>query len=196
MWRFPRRRLLAESRGATTVEFALISPVLLMMLMGTWELGYNLYASMMLQGVITKAGRDSTIEGAGSTTGTIDQSVTDRVRQIVPNATLAFTRKSYSSLGNVSRPEDFTDNNTNGTCDGGEPFEDANGNGTWDSDRGRNGIGGARDAVLYTVTMTYPRTFAMAKLAGFSTNVTITAQTILRNQPYSLQQITVTTGNC
>lgn len=190
------KRLLADRSGVTIVEFALISPVLIMLLMGTYDVAYQLYASSVLQGAIQKAGRDSTIEGAASSISIIDQKVADTVRFVVPNATMTFQRKSYTNFSNVAKPEDFTDVNNSGSCDLGEVYEDANGNGIWDADRGKTGQGGAKDAVLYTITATYPRPLAVAELIGLSKNITIKTETVLRNQPYGIQDVTKLVKNC
>ncbi len=191
------RQIAADRRGATIVEFALIAPVLLMTVMGIFDMGYNMYTSSILQGSIQKAARDSTIEGAADSAATINARVSTAVHKVVRSATLSFARKYYSNFADVSQPEDFTDGNTNGTCDNGEPFEDANGNGTWDADRGRTGFGGARDAVLYEVTVTYPRPFPVARLIGLPQNYSVVTRTVLRNQPFGLPgAATITTGNC
>ncbi|MFM6931249.1 MAG: TadE/TadG family type IV pilus assembly protein [Novosphingobium sp.] len=192
---FPRA-LLRDTRGVTVVEFALIAPVLLVLLMGIYDVGYQLYASSVLQGALQKAGRDATIEGAATTTSTIDQRVSDQIKMVVPNATLAFSRKAYATFGTVSKPEDFSDLNSNGTCDKGEPYEDINGNSMWDTDRGKTGQGGAKDAVLYSVTMTYPRPLAVAPMIGLSNTVTVKTETVLRNQPFGIQDITKVNRNC
>lgn len=188
--------LARDASGATAVEFALIAPVLLVMLMGTYDLGYQLYASSVLQGAIQKAGRDSTIEGASITTTVIDQRVSDQIKMVVPNATLAFSRKAYATFSSVGKPEDFTDTNGNGLCDSGEPFEDVNGNSTWDNDRGKSGQGGAKDAVLYSVSITYPRPLVIAGMLGFSNNVTLSSETVLRNQPFGIQDVSKINKNC
>ncbi|MEJ6008996.1 TadE family protein [Novosphingobium aquae] len=190
------KNLASNQDGVTVIEFALISPVLIMLLMGTYDVAYQLYASSVLQGAIQKAGRDSTIEGAASSISTIDQKVADTVRFVVPNATMTFQRKSYTNFSNVAKPEDFTDVNNNGSCDLGEVYEDANGNGIWDADRGKTGQGGAKDAVLYSITVTYPRPLAVAKLIGLSENITIKTETVLRNQPYGSQDVTKLVKNC
>ena len=190
------RRLAAAERGATLVEFALISPVLLMLLMGVFDMGYNIYASVLLNGSIQKAARDSTLEGASAKADAIDAIVSKAVHGISSNATITFDRKSYTTFSDVSEPEDFTDVNGDGTCDNGEPFEDVNGNGTWDQDRGTAGMGGARDAVLYTVTVRYPRAFPIANLIGLPSYFETRAQTVLRNQPYGDQTTKVTVKNC
>ncbi len=189
-------RIASDTRGATIVEFALVAPVLLMATMGIFDLGYNTYTTAMLQGSIQQAARGATIEGSQMQSAQLDAIVASAVHAVVPGATMTFTRKSYASFSKVGQPEDYTDVNGDGTCDAGEPFEDANRNGTWDRDRGRSGQGGARDAVLYTVDVTYPRAFPIAPLIGMSPTFTARAKTVLRNQPYNVQDQTSVTGNC
>jgi hypothetical protein len=148
----------------------------------------------MLEGSIQKAARDSSVEDADSV---VDGRVTDAVQAIAPDAVLTFTRRAYDSYANVAQPEDYTDLDSNGACNNGEPFEDANGNSTWDRDRGASGFGGARDAVLYEVTVVYDRPFPIARFVpGMSPQVTTVARTLLRNQPFGMQQTIVRVGNC
>lgn len=189
-------KLIRDSRGATAVEFAIIAPTFLMVLLGLMDQGYNIYAATLLEGAVHKAGRDSTIEGADARGLAIDNRVRDAVGNIVPNATVAFNRRAYVDYTEVERPEEFTDSNEDGACNDGEPFEDINGNGIWDEDGGREAMGGARDAVLYTVTVSYPRAFPVMKLLGFSPTVTARTRTVLRNQPYGPQNQAVAVGNC
>ena len=188
--------LARDGRGVTIVEFAMIAPALLMMLLGTFDMGFNMYTAAVLQGAIQEAARDSTVEGASASTDWIDARVRTAVLHVTPNATVSFARKAYSNYGDIGRPEDFTDVNGDGACDNGEPFEDVNGNGVWDNDRGTSGNGGARDAVLYEVTVNYPRAFPVAKLFGQGDNMTTVARTVLRNQPYALQGTRAGTGTC
>ena len=180
-----RRKFADDQSGAAIVEFALIAPVLLMTLFGLFDLGHGMYTKAMLQGAIEKASRDSTIES--STTGALDAKVSAVVRRIAPNAILGFTRTSYTSFSDVGAPETYVDTNANSTCDNGETFEDANRNGIWDAEQGRTGNGGARDAILYNVTVSYPRQFPIARLVGQSNTMQMSVTTILRNQPYGLQ---------
>ncbi len=190
------RRLRRNREGATVVEFALISPALVLVLMGLFDMGYTLYASVMLQGALQEAARSSTVEGAGTSLATIDDAIAVQVGKVVPGAEFEFSRKAYSNFSDVGTAEDYTDSNGNGACDAGEPFEDANGSGSWDRDRGIDGLGGARDAVLYKVSMTYTRPLPMASLLGFSDTVSAAATTVLRNQPYDLQRNLARLGNC
>lgn len=182
------RRLSAlgtNSDGVSMVEFALIAPVMLGLLLGLFDLGFNIYTATQLEGAVQRAARDSTLEGAIGTTSAIDARVTEAVHEVMPGSTLTFSRKAYANFADVAKPEDYTDVDGDGACDNGEPFEDANGNGVWDADQGVDGRGAARDAVLYTVAVSYPRLFPVASLLGMSPTATTQAETVLRNQPYA-----------
>ncbi|MXP46588.1 pilus assembly protein [Altererythrobacter luteolus] len=192
------RRSLQDLRqnesGVSIVEFGMIAPVLSLMLIGLFDLSYNMYSNTMLHGAIQQAARGSTIEGAVASG--IDARVTAAVRDVVPNANLSFSRTAYANFTDVQQPEDYSDLNGDSTCNDGEPYEDANNNGRWDADRGTAGMGGARDAVLYEVTVTYPRMFPLAPFIGVSETVSTKASSVLRNQPYSLDTDTTETLNC
>ena len=190
------RQIHRDTRGAALIEFAMLSPVLLLMLLGMFDMGYTYYTQSQLQGAVQQAARASTLEGAAASEAEIDARVEAAVRRLSPQAELTFERRSYSSFSEVGKPEDFSDINKDGKCNDGEPFEDVNGNGVWDDDRGKAGMGGARDAVLYMVTVTYPRTFGVANMAGFSKTVTMQATTVLRNQPYDEQETLASVGTC
>ena len=181
-------RLKLDRDGVTVVEFALIAPALLVLLFGLFDLAYNMYTVQMLQGAIQGAARNSTLEGAGGSQAVIDANVTRAVRAVAPGAMVSFARKSYANFSGVNRPEDYNDVNANNSCDNGEPFEDANGNGSWDLDPGTAGFGGARDAVLYSVTVNYRRPFPIATfIPGQSEDFNLVATTVLRNQPFGMQ---------
>ena len=190
------KTLLKDNSGAALVEFAMIAPVLVFTLLGVFEIGYNFYIQSQLQGTVQKTARSSTIESASGKEAAIDARVKTAVHLIAPKATVTYNRKAYATFSKVSQPEDFKDLDGDDVCNNGEQFEDANGNGQWDTDRGMQGFGGARDVVLYTVTITYPRAFGMATLLGFGDTVDFEATTVLRNQPYDTQVINSVLQNC
>ena len=195
----PVAKLLRDQRGVTIVEFAMVAPVLMLMLMGLFDLSYNLYTTEMLQGAIEHAARNSTVEGAQGKEAQLDGMVTAAVHAIAPAATLTFNRRAYSSFTKAGRPEDYTDVDGDGTCDNGEPFEDANSNGKWDANAGKAGFGGARDAVLYTVVVNYQRAFPIAGfIPGQTKDFTLSTATVLRNQPFGQQATNPSppTGKC
>lgn len=189
-----RRRLATlrdDARGATIVEFAIVAPVLIMLIMGLGELMHQTYAQSILDGALQKAGRDSAIQGGGDNTAAIDDKVKDMVGSIVKNGDWTSTRRSYANFAAIG-PERFTDTNGNGVRDPGECYDDVNANLKWDADPGRENQGGAEDVTVYTMSVTYPRVFPVARLLGASAEQTLTSRTLLKNQPYASQaQITV-----
>lgn len=186
-------RLRHDRRGATIIEFAIISPVMMLLMMGFGDLAYQVYAQSILSGAIQQAARASGIEAASAST--IDDQVKTMVLRVAPAATFVSSRKSYDTFSKV-KPEPFTDTNGNGVRNAGECFTDVNGNGAWDADPGRTGQGGASAVTLYTVTVTYPHIFPVARLFGWSASQTISATTLMKNQPYATQSLTVDTTVC
>jgi hypothetical protein len=192
------RRLGGDSEGATLVEFAFVGPVLILMIMGLFDIAHTQYTSSVLHGAMQKAARDLTLENAGSRQGSIDERVIAQVRSVMPNgAEVTLQKFSHNDFSDVNEPEEFTDQNGDGTCNNNEPYAESNGIPGWQARRGSNGIGGARDVVLYQATVTYPRMFPMYGLAGLPTNIRLQAATVLRSQPFDEQnRRTNTPGNC
>jgi Flp pilus assembly protein TadG len=191
------RRIAHDERGATVVEFAIVAPVMGLLLLGAFDVAHTLYMRAALQGVVQKVARDATLEsGLNSATQTaLDDKVRNQIKALANNGVVTITRQWYHNYAQAaaSQFEPYTDTNHNGTCDGpqgltpGEPYEDSNGNGRWDATGGNLSQGGAKDAVLYTATVTYPRFFPLNNFIGGSSTTTVRAQTILRNQPYGDQ---------
>ena len=191
-----RRSLHRDETGVTAIEFAFIAPVMCLLLMGLCDLTYQGYVQAILTGAIQKAGRDSTIQGSTSRTTQLDNAVMTQVRHVARQATFTSSRKNYAQFSQI-KPEVFRDLNNNNQYDQAfDCFTDVNGNKVWDSDPGLQGQGGANDVVLYTVTVTYPRLFPMYGLIGWSTNQTIAASTVLKNQPYADQNAFVPEEIC
>lgn len=182
------RVLARDTRGSTIVEFAVLAPTLLLLLLAGMELAYQSYLTSLLEGEVQKAARDSAIQGGAEATATIDAAVQRQVEVVVKNATFSSQRMSYTSFL-AAKPERFTDTNNNNLRDAGECFDDVNGNRMWDADPGRSGQGGANDVTLYRMTMTYPRIFPLAGMLGLANVNTITVQTAMKNQPYASQNM-------
>lgn len=183
--------LARNKAGATVIEFAIVAPVLCLTLLGAFDVAHTLYTRAALQGIVQKIARDSALEsGSGSSAqNALDDKVRGQAKALANNAQVEVTRRFYRTFTDAAaaRAEIWTDTNGNGTCDEEEPYEDANRNGAWDADGGDAGQGGAKDATLYTVAVTYPRLFPFYNVAGGSRTTKITASTVLRNQPYSDQ---------
>ena len=148
------RALLADRRGAAAVQFAVLAPALLLMVVGSFEVAIALFVSGTMESAVLAASRYGV-------TGFTENGVSreDRIRQIIADRTLGFVDMDtaeirtlvYSSFAQIGEPEPFTDENGNGAHDAGEPFNDVNGNGQWDDDMGTAGLGGPGDIVLYDI---------------------------------------------
>lgn len=191
------RSLARDERGATIVEFAIVIPVLSMILLFLFDAGYYLYAKAVLAGEVNAAGRASALETASDETrGLLDQRVSSQVKSLVPTGDLSFLRTSYKSYSRAQmKAEAFTDANGNGHCDNNEVFDDANRNGVRDLDSGVDGGGGAKDVTIYTATLRYRRLFPLINFIGGDPDVTLSSTTILRNQPFDKQAEPIL-GNC
>ncbi|MBX3594079.1 TadE/TadG family type IV pilus assembly protein [Sphingomonas sp.] len=205
--RFSLRRvapgaLRRDESGVTVVEFAMVAPVLGLVLLGGFDIAHTLYTRAALQGIVQKTARDSTLESGSDADAqaALDEKVRMQIKALANNATIDITRRYYRTFTDAAaaRAETWTDTNSNGVCDGSEPYEDANNNNVWDRDGADNGQGGAKDATLYTVTVTYPRMFPLYNFIGVSRTTKLTATTVLRNQPYGDQSTyaTATVRNC
>lgn len=192
-------RIRREEGGVTLVEFAFVAPVFFVLLLGTFDIMHQQYTASLMYGVMQKAGRDLTLESAGSRQSAIDASVINRIRAVAPaGAEVELLKLSHSDFSDIGEPEEILGGDGDDKCEGenNEDYVDANDNGRYDLDRGKTGVGGARDAVLYTVTVTYPRMFAMSGLLGLPKNVQLEASTVLRNQPFDEQDRNTTKRDC
>lgn len=187
---FVLRRLRREQRAVAAVEMALAAPLFLMLLMGLFDYAWQYYARAVLHGAVAQAGRSSSLEAYVDNPTALDDRVAAQVRNVYAGASVEFDRLAFDRYELVGKPEPFTDvkqGNTppNGRYDVGECFEDTNGNGVWDAVAGQDGGGGADDVVLYTVTMQFDRVMPVWRMLNQPQQVTLTASTILRNQPYN-----------
>lgn len=182
--------LRADARGATLVEFAFVAPVACLLLIGSLDIGHSLYMRSVLHGAVNKAGRDSSLQdGAVAANQTvIDTRVRNQVLSLARSANVEIKRRSYRSFteAQAARPEPYSDTDGNGRCNG-EPYEDHNNNSVRDADGGDASQGGAKDTVVYTVTVSYARLFPLHGFIGGSDRVTAEAATVLTNQPYGKQ---------
>lgn len=189
------RRLRRDRRGVTLVEFALVCPVMLLLIMGLMDFGFRLYVQSVLTGSMQRAGRDASLETGATRAADLDAAVVNSVKGVLNEVTWQSTRQSFSDYTTI-RPERFTDGNSNGIRDAGECYSDVNNNNAWDANPGRTGLGGANDAVVYTMTISYPRLFPLDLWFGATGEQVLTSRTILKNQPYATQNVVAPVERC
>jgi Flp pilus assembly protein TadG len=181
-------RFLKRKEGSTVVEFAIVAPVLFLLLMGTVETGLVLFANSVLEGATSFASR---VGKSGFTLNgqTREQYIRSRVVALsgglLNPAQITITTLAYSNFANVGQPEPCI---TASPCNGaaGVNFQDVNGNGTRDMDMGRSTAGGSGDVVLYRVTYPWPIFTPIVRrvLSGNSGTLTLTAVSTVRNEAF------------
>lgn len=183
------RTLCRNQRGATIVEFAMILPVLSVLLMGTFDLAYRSYVTSIIQGALHEAARMATVGNVP--TDTIEAHVQGRLRDFSRDAVIETNTDSYSDFTGVGVSEPLTSDvaplgvyNEATDC-----YRDINNSGKFSADMGRSGMGGSEDVVRFEVVMTYPRLLPMGGLLGWSDDVEVRQNTVLRNQPWAARAV-------
>lgn len=200
-WKMPRRGgamrlgVMADQAGVTIIEFAIVAPVFLLMLVGTLDIGQMVYGKAILNGAVQAAARTSSLETGD--TSAADAMVLQRIASILPNVEVSSTRSSYYDFADIGRAEQWNDADGNGVCNDGEAYTDENGDGNWDEEIGTTGNGGANDVVIYTVNATYEPIFKVPFMPESWESRSINSTAIRKNQPFSDQaEYSSNAGTC
>lgn len=181
-----RSRLVRDTRGSTIVEFAIVFPVFILMLIGIIEIAVVIFIGSSIESAVLQASRFGITGGTSS-----GVSREQRVLDIVSDSTYGLVKMEsveidtlvYGSFADIGKPEPFDDDNGSGAYDAGEPFSDVNGNGIWDPDMGAAGLGGPNDVVVYSVTYDWGiMTPIMQGIMGDS--IRHVSSVAVRNEPY------------
>lgn len=188
MMRIGFRRLGRETRGIAAVEFALISPVFFLVVFGFVDLAYTMYVRAMLEGTLQDAARLTTV--GNQTAASVDTFVKNRMKSFGDHIVVTSTTTSYYEYSGIGKPEKIKqDTAPFGEYNEGDCWEDLNGNGIWDHVAGVDGVGGSDDIVYYQTTATFPAIVPIYKFMNMSNIHTVSATTVLRNQPFASQYV-------
>jgi Flp pilus assembly pilin Flp len=182
------RGLWRDERGVTAIEYAVIAPVMMLLVFGIIEFAMIMAVHNTMEGATAVSSRlgKTGYTGSGLTRQqTILNAVNARASALLDPAKLTVTSKFYKQYDQINDPEPFIDANGNSSFDVGETFTDINGNAQWDADMASSGYGSAGDIVVYTVS--YPwslMTPIMRELIGVNGNYTITTRAVVKNEPY------------
>lgn len=194
MIRAALQRFRREQRGVAAVEFALIAPVVVLMVVGTIEIAHMLTVQVSLDGAVAEAARAAAVrlEQSEDTRDTAMREYVTRRMSAFPIAngqSVTIATTVYRTFGS-SYPEGFTDSNGNGRYDGptpstpGEPFDDRNKNGVRDLASSITGkMGGPGDVVSYTAQFPAALYFDYFSTITGANGFTLKATTVLRNEP-------------
>lgn len=194
--RYPHA-LWSDQKGATIVEFAMVAPALVLILLAGFDFGHRSYATSVLQGALADSARavsvqDPIISGPGvSLEERVEKAMQRQISSLAtPGYTLDVEQSNFYDFSGIGNPEKLVvDNDSDGTYDedDGDCFSDLNENGDFDLDTGRDGRGGANDVVFYEATLTMNALVPLANWLGGESTYTLRAETAIRNQPWGSQ---------
>jgi Flp pilus assembly pilin Flp len=148
-------RLLRDDAGVAALEFALIAPPFILLILGTIEVAVVIFIGSSIEAAVLQASRFGITNGLPpgmSREERVTEIVAEGTYGLVDMDTVEIETLIYESFEDIGQPEPFEDPNDNDAYDEGEPFTDVNGNGEWDADMGAAGLGGPDAVVVYTVT--------------------------------------------
>lgn len=174
--------------GVSAIEFAIVAPVLLLLIFGIVEFATIMLVANIMENatsISSRLGKTGYAAGGKSRTETILDSVIARAGNLIDPQKLSITSKYYEQFDQIGDAEPWNDANHNGIAETGE-YNDINGNGQYDADMGLAGYGNAEDIVVYTIR--YPwgiMTPIMRELIGDAHgDYPITAHAIVKNEPF------------
>ena len=177
--------LICDSEGLTAVEFALIAPVFVLILMGIVEFSLVMFATSVMEGATSASGRYGKTGYTAPNSSRQEQivaTIVSRTSGLLDPAKISVTTTVYPSFDSISQEEPYIDSNHNGIRDTNETYNDVNGNGQWNSS-GVAGLGNANDVVVYTVS--YPWQIFTPIISNFLGNIMIlSSRTVVKNEPY------------
>jgi hypothetical protein len=174
-----------DQRGSAAIQFALIMPLLLLLIIGSFEYAVVMFVSGTVESAVLAASRYGATgfeEGGGSRMDRIRAMITEKTLGIVNGTNADIDTFVFPSFSAIQAPEPFTDLDADGRWDPGEPFVDLNGNGSRDAGSGTPGPGAACEVVLYVVT--YQTQSITGLLRAAMGRITHHASVAVRNEPF------------
>lgn len=179
-----RDRFLRDRRGVSAVEFALVGPTFIFLVLGVFDFATVLFLALTIENATLNAARF----GA---TGQVPTGVTrdERIREIVHEHTLGILDDNdlkietlvYASYADIATAERLDDANGDKKHNPGETFDDVNHNAVWDGDPGKPGSGAPEAIVLYRVSAEYRFITPLLSELG---PVSLSAAAPIRNEPF------------
>lgn len=182
------KKFIKNRDGVTSIEFAMISPVILLMITGTVEFSLMMFTSAALESATNttaRLGKTGYTQAGMTREEQIIENIQTKTAGLLDPAQITITTTVYPMFDNIGDPEPYTDTNGNHVYNLGEPYSDVNGNGQWDPDMGAEGAGDANDVVVYVVSYPWP-VFTPVINTIIGNTITLTARTVVKNEPYNV----------
>lgn len=184
MRRLAFQRRLRDEDGLAAVEFSMVALPLFMLILGAIDLGWQAYASSVVQGVLVQTARKAGLEGATMTA--LNSYADDQLSSFADASDVKLRVRNFREFSDVGKPERITtDTPPIGTYNPGDCYIDANNNGVYDNQQGDDGTGRAEDALQVTLSVKMSRFSPVAGLFGMNGDYTIERSTMVQSEPYA-----------
>ncbi len=196
------KSLASKEDGGTTLEFGMVVPLFVVMLVGVIEIGMLFFANTALEGGLREAARfaiTGRVEGETSREEAIINIINRHGYGIVTVSTADISTEVYQDFADIDTHEPIVgDRGEIGTYEAGidDGYTDINCNGAWDDDMGKNGVGGGNDVVIYVVDYQHElMTNFLAPMIGTDGKVPLTARVAVRNEPFGNSELCLDAQN-
>ncbi len=178
------RDLWRNQRGATAIEFAIVSMPVIYMMVGIIEFSVAMTVANSLEAATnlsSRLGKTGYVEDQLTQKETIRDEIERRVGPLIDMSKLVITTTAYQDFEDLDTPDPWNDDDGDGEVDPGE-WTDMNGNGFCD---GCSGLGGGENVAIYKIS--YPwkiMTPLISAIVGDNGIIELSAYSVVKNEPY------------
>lgn len=184
---FPLRRLRACRKGSTAVEFALLAPLVVVVMMAIVEFALISFAGVVMDGVsasVSHIGKTGYAPAGTDRLAYLRNQLQVQSGGLLNPSLLSIDIQWYNGLNDVGKPEPCLIS----ACSPASPpgtYTDVNGNRQWDADQGSPGAGSGGVAALYRLSYPWPLfTPAIRAFFGGAGTVTLSSSAVVRNEGF------------
>lgn len=183
-----KKTVLTDERGVAALEFAMVSPVFIIIVLAILEFSSAYFTQQVMENVsynITRLAKTGFVQAGMTQEETVMNMLNQRLSGLVAPEDINIDSRTYEEFSDIDQNEPFVDADNNGVRDEGENYTDTNGNGEYDGALSITGYGQAGQITVYQVTVPWRvMTPVLGNLAGEDGEITLTSHIVVRNEPY------------
>lgn len=178
------RALWWDQRGATAIEFALVSLPVIYLMVGIIEFSIAMTVANSLEAATnlsSRLGKTGYVADQLDQKQTIHDEIKRRVGPLIDMSKVTIKTTAFKDFEDLDVQDPWNDADNDGEPDPGE-WTDTNGNNFCD---GCSGLGSGENVAIYTIT--YPwkiMTPLIGAIVGENGIITLTAYSVVKNEPY------------
>lgn len=183
------KRILQQQSGATIIEFAVVAPVIFLLLMGLIEFGRISFTRVAIESATASAAREASIGKniSGDRVQYVQQAIRDKLASALDVGRLIISANIVAAGGVAQTPDICVGSpaRVGGPCPPGTPWEDINRNGVYDASVPAVSLGNPGDII--EVRVFYPwevQVPLMQQFFGQRGTLMMTSSAVVKNEPF------------